>query len=111
MNLRLFTETVKLRTLGKAIGEDRYGKVQREPDTDVSCPAWWEPRSSTENVAAKDQIVSGYWLYLPPTAQAHFDQVILPDGKTYEVVGEAGFQPGGFVVEGYYTMAIERVTG
>lgn len=109
--MSLFTQQIKLRTLGKVTGTDRYGREQREPDTDVPCAAWWEPRSSNENVAAKDQIVSGYWLYLPPTAQARFDQVVLPDGKAYEVVGEAGFQPGGFVVEGYFTMAIERVTG
>lgn len=109
--MNLFTETAILRVRGQVTSTDRYGREVREPDVDTPWPAWWEPRGHAENVAAAEQYVSGYWLYLPLDAPA-FDVIVGPDGgHEFQAVGKPGRQPAGFIVEGFQTMAIEDVEG
>lgn len=113
--MTLFSETVLLRTKGAVVERDRYGREKTAGvDVDVTHPAWFEPRGSSENVAAKEQYIEGYWLYLPVDAPMGWDEVILgpdPGGEPYQMVGKPGYQPAGFVVEGFYRIALERVTG
>lgn len=108
--MSLFTEQVVLRWPGEVTSTDRYGRTVRAPAREVTSPAWYEPRQSSEDLAAKEQYVEGYWLYLPLTAPVDFETVLL-GADEYQLVGKPGRQPGGFVVEGYYTMALEKVTG
>lgn len=112
--MSLFTEPVILRTRGAVTGTDRYGRDTRGPDADTHVMGWYEPRQSSEDVAAREQYVEGYWLYLPLTAPTDFDAVILggdPAGAEYELVGKPGRQPSGLTVDGFYTMALQRVEG
>lgn len=105
----MFTEQVTIRTR-EVTGTDEYGSdVYGWSET--TSPAWWEPRTSGEQTDAREQVTSGYWLYLPPgTPLTAASQVVL-DGVAYEVDGEPGRQPGGFVVDGYVRAALKRVTG
>ena len=107
----LMTGTVTLRTRGGVSGEDRYGEPIYDPPQDVECPAWIEPRSSGENVAAREQYVFGYTLYLPLDADLDGADVVVVYGEEHNVIGQPGKQMGGFIVEGYQVAAVERVTG
>lgn len=110
--MSLFTEQVILRTHGKVVGESRYGVPEQAPDEDVVWRAWYEPQASSEMLAAAEQYISTYRLFLPLDAPAEWDVVVLPhDGEEYQVIGRAGHQPSGFVMEGCLDMMIERVTG
>lgn len=108
----LMTETVTLRFAGAPTGAyDDYGNQITGPPTDEVWQAWYEPRSSGEDTAAKDQQVYGYWVYLPLTAPLAGADAVVIEGVEYHVVGEPGRQPGGFVVPGFIKAAVERVTG
>lgn len=109
--MSLFTLTAVLRVRGEKIDETRYGEPVFGPSTDTPSPAWWEPRTSSENVSAREQYVSGYWVYLPLGADVGGADVIVLDDVEYDVVGEPGRQPGGFIVEGHLKFAVERTTG
>ena len=109
--MNLFTGTAVLRSRGVVTGVDGYGNDLYGPGSDEPWPAWWEPRTSGEDTAAREQYVSGYWLYLPLGAPLTAADVVVLAGVEYEVVGDPGAQPGGFVVEGYQLAALERVTG
>lgn len=110
--MSLFTETVLLRKRGEPTGDyDDLGNPIFGPDVDVSAPAWYEPRTSGENVAARDQQVWGYVVYLQLDAAVASADAVVIAGTEYEVVGEPGRQPGGFIVEGYQTVNVEKATG
>jgi hypothetical protein len=110
--MSLMTETVLLRFRGAPTGDfDDYGNAVVGPGHDELWPAWYEPRSSGEDVAAKDQQVYGYWVYLPLAAPLSGADVVVVDGVEFQVVGEPGRQPGGFIVPGFIKAAVERVTG
>jgi hypothetical protein len=108
----LFSQTAVLRYAGGPTGDyDDYGNPTVGERHEVPTPAWWEPRTSGEQTVAQQQVTSGYWLYLPEhTDLTAVDAVILM-GEEYEVDGEPGRQPGGFVIEGYVKTAVKRVTG
>lgn len=110
--MNLFTEECTLRIRGHATDErNEYGNPIMAPGRDELSPCWYEPRGSTEDTSAKDQQIYGYWLYVPLwTPLAAVDAVAL-DGVTYKVIGEPARQPGGFIVQGYLKVALERVTG
>ena len=112
--MSLFTETVTLHIPGEDTGErDDFGRPIISPPRDEESPAWYEERTSTEALDAREQRVWGYWLYLPLDAPlAAGVTVTLPvDGVEYRVVGEPGRQSGGFIVEGYIRAAIEKASG
>ena len=109
--MSLFTESVTLRFRGEKTGEDDYGNDVYGPPRDESWPAWWEPRTSGEDTAAREQVTSGYWLYLPDDAPLDAADAVVLYGDEYHVDGEPGRQPGGFVVDGYIRAALTRVTG
>lgn len=107
----LFTLSLVLRKRGEKTGETKYGEPIYGPPVDVPSSAWWEPRTSSEDVSAKEQYVSGYWVYLPLSADVAGADVVVIDGLEYDVVGEPGRQPGGFIVDGFVKVAVERTTG
>lgn len=121
--MNLMTEPVGLRLKGEPVpGEyDDYGNPVHGPGSTEVVYGWYEPRSSGEETAAKDQQVYGYWVNLPleaPLSGADavvlFGSVVdgqLVGGEEYQVVGEPGRQPGGFIVPGFIKAAVERVTG
>lgn len=112
--MSLFTEVAGLVYRGEPTGDfDEDGNPVFAPSRTVEVAAWWEPRESSENVEARQQVTSGYWLYLPEhTDLSAVDAVEIPaGGPRYEVDGEPGRQPGGFIVEGFVKTAVERVTG
>lgn len=110
--MSLFTETVTLRFRGDATGEwDDLGNPIFGPDVDVSAPAWYEPRTSSEAVDAREQVTWGYTLYLPLDAPLSAVDSIVIAGTDYFVKGEPGRQPGGFIVEGYQIVTVEKESG
>ena len=122
--MNLMTEPVGLKVKGEPIpGEyDDYGNPVRGEDSTNVVYGWYEPKSSGEETAAKDQQIYGYWLYLPLDAPlSGADAVVLfgsmdgsgqlTGGEDYQVVGEPGRQPGGVLVPGFIKAAVERVTG
>lgn len=109
--MNLFSHSVTLRKRGEQTGETKYGEPIYGPPTDTDSPAWWEPRTSSEDVAAREQYVWGYWLYLPLSADLSGADVVVIDGLEYDVVGQPGRQPSGFIVDGFLKVAVERTTG
>ncbi|MGP5219427.1 hypothetical protein [Arthrobacter rhombi] len=111
--MNLMTETCILRYRGKPIPDeyDDYGNPVIGPSRDETWPCWYEPRGSTEDTAAKDQQIHGYWVYLPLSIPLAGVDVVILEGDAYQVIGEPGRQPGGFIVSGFVKAAIERVTG
>lgn len=108
----LMTETVTLRFAGAPTGAyDDYGNPVKGLPTNEVWRAWYEPRGSSEDTAAREQQVYGYWVYLPLTAPLDAADAVLIEGVAYQVVGEPGRQPGGFIVPGFIKAAVERVTG
>lgn len=110
--MSLFTETVTIEHPGGETGEyDDLGLPETTPSYEEVVSAWYEPRSSSEDVAAKDQQVDGYWIYLPLSVTVEPQAKIQVEGDWYEVDGEPGRQPGGFIVEGYVRAALRRIRG
>lgn len=109
----LMTETVTLRVKGQPIpGEwDDYGNPKIGDPHDDLWPAWYEPRSSGEDTNAKDQQIYGYWVSLPLEAPLTGADAVVIEGVEYQVVGEPGRQPGGFIVPGFQKAAVEKVSG
>jgi len=108
----LFTETVVLKLPGGPTGEyDDLGNEIIAPGTDEVWPAWYEIGSSTESTDAREQQVWGYTLYLPHDAPLDAASAVTIEGVDYEVIGEPGRQPGGFIVDGYVRAAVQKVTG
>ena len=119
--MNLFTEPVGLRLRGDEIPDvfDDYGNATHGPGSTQVVFGWVEPRGSAET---GDQQIYGYWVNLPYDAPLDAaDAVVLfgaigaggelVGGQEYQVVGEPGRQPGGFLVEGFIKAAVERVTG
>lgn len=112
--MSLFTARATLHLRAEQTGEGRHGTPIYGPPTDVESPAWWEPRTSSEDTAAREQYVDGYWLYLPEDAPVTGADAVTLHGvldQRMEVDGQPGYQPGGFVVEGYIRVAVKRVSG
>lgn len=110
--MNLMDQTVTLRFAGSPTGDfDDYGNAVVGPPHDEEWPAWYEPRSSGEDTVARDQQVWGYWVNLPLTAPLSGADAVVIEGVEYQVVGEPGRQPGGFIVPGFIKAAVERVTG
>lgn len=110
--MNLMDQTVVLRFKGAPTGAyDDYGNAVVGPPRDESWAAWYEPRSSGEDTAAKDQQVYGYWVNLPLDAPLTAADAVVIGGVEYQVVGEPGRQPGGFIVPGFIKAAVEKVTG
>lgn len=111
--MSLFTERVDIEYAPELTDDfDKYGQPITLPArTKPDVPAWFEPRSSSEDVAAKDQQVDGYWLYLPLSEDLTTAERVRVYGGWYEVEGEPGVQPGGFIVEGFVKAALTRWRG
>lgn len=122
--MNLMTEPVGLRLRGAPVeGEfDDYGNQVFGPDTVAVYFGWYEPKSSGENMSAQEQQIYGYWVSLPLDAPlSGADAVVLfgalndagelVGGEDYQVTGQPGSQPGGFLVPGFIKAAVDRVTG
>lgn len=118
------TEPVGLKLRGEPVPDqfDDYGNQVYGPANVSVVYGWYEPRTSGEDTTAKDQQVDGYWVNLPLDAPlSGADAVVLfgavtgdgelVGGEDYQVVGEPGRQPGGFIVPGFIKAAVERVKG
>lgn len=112
--MNLFTETCTIRNPGEELPDqfDDYGNPKTGPATvheNERC--WYEPRGSSEDTAAKDQQIDGYWVGFPIDTPITAASIVVLDGEDYQVVGEPGKQPGGFIVRGFIKAAVERVRG
>lgn len=110
--MSLFSESAVLVRRGQPTGEyDDYGNpIIGEPER-VTTPAWFEQRNGQENTDARESSVANSWMYLPLNVSLAAVDRVEWDGRTWEVDGEPGRQPGGFVVDGYQLVSIRRVTG
>lgn len=115
MTSPLFSQTATFISRGEATGEDDMGEPIYAPEVGVDVPAWYEIADSTEDVSAAEQVVTGYTLYVPNWLKSEFgaaDKVLLDfDPTEYEVVGDIGYVPDGFITEGYCLAKIEKVKG
>ena len=110
--MSLFTHRATLRYRGEPAGVDRDGNPIVGPPREVVSPAWWEVRSTTEDGDGKTLVIDGYWLYLPESTRlTALDSVDLPGLGVFEVDGEPGIQPGGFVVPGCVMAPLRRARG
>lgn len=109
MTMALFTETVTLRTRTKT-GKDALGNAIYEW-AEVDSPAWVETRQGTETTDARESSTANSWVFLPDGAPVKAVSQVRWRGELWDVDGEPGIQPGGFVVEGYVQIAIKRVSG
>jgi hypothetical protein len=112
------TQSVGLKKPGEQVRDeagqpvfDEYGKPVIGPPTTTAVRAWYEPRSSTEDTNARDQVVWGYWVAVDLDVDLDAYDAIVIDGLDYEVDGEAGRQPGGFLVPGFQKVAVARASG
>lgn len=108
--MSLFSQAVTIENRTASDTPDAYGNDQYTTSS-TSGAAWYEPRASSENTAARDQVVDGLWLYLPLGSTIRATSAVIVDGIRYEVDGEPGRQPGGLAVEGYVKVALTRVQG
>lgn len=112
--MNLFTETCTIRNPGEELPDefDDYGNAKVGPEqTHPDQPCWYEPRGSGEDTVAKDQQIDGYWVGFPLGTPITAASVVVLDGNDYDVVGEPGKQPSGFIVPGFIKAAVERVRG
>lgn len=108
----MFTEECILRIRGHATSDrNEYGNPIIAPGRDEPWACWYEPRGSAEDTVGKGQQIYGYWLYLPLDAPLRAVDAVVLEGLAYQVVGEPARQPKGFIVQGFYKAALERVTG
>lgn len=110
--MQLMTETCQLLYRGTASGEfDEYGEPVLAPPREATVSCWYEPRGSSEDTTAQEQQIDGYWIYLPLDTDLAAADAVRVAGHEYQVVGEPGRQPGGFLVPGFIRAALERVRG
>lgn len=109
--MTLFTETVLLRSTPPTTEYDQYGNPIPGEPVEVESPAWVEPLTSREANDRQIQQTYGFVVYLPLEADVDGADAIVYDGTAYEAIGEPQRQPGGFIVEGYQRVVVERVTG
>lgn len=110
--MMLFTETCELEFKGAPTGDyDDYGNPTYFPNNLAAQACWYEPRGSNEDTSEKDQQIFGYWLYLPLDAPLAAADSVKLMGISYQVIGEPGIQPGGFITPGFIKVALEKVTG
>jgi hypothetical protein len=105
----LFTETVTLRTR-KKVGRDALN-VDLYEWVDTPSPAWVEIGQGTENTDHRESSEATSTVYLPLEAPVAAVSELTWNGQKWQVVGDPGVQPGGFVVDGYQKLGIKRVTG
>lgn len=109
--MQLMTETCELLLRGESTEYDEYGvPVPAEPRRE-SWACWYEPRGSSEAVVAQEQQIDGLWIYLPLDAPVGAADAVIVAGARYEVEGEPGRQPGGFITPGFVKAALGRVRG
>jgi hypothetical protein len=105
----LFPHQVTIRDR-QVVGEDDFGNDRYET-VERTSPAWWEQRASGEQTDARQQVTSGYWLYLPPGTPLTATSQVLLYGEWYEVDGDSLEQPAGVAVDGYVRAALTRTSG
>jgi hypothetical protein len=115
MTSPLFSQTATFISRGALEGEDDMGEPIYSPEVGVDVPAWYEPVESVEDNRAAQQVITGYNLFVPNWVRDEFgaaDKVLLDfDPTEYEVVGDIGYTPDGFITEGYCLAKIEKVKG
>ena len=110
--MSLFTETIIIEHPARETGDyDELGLPITIPAEEEAVRGWYEPRSSSEDVAAKDQQIDGYWVYMPRGVELEPQARISIEGNWYEVDGEPGLMPGGFTLGGYVAAAVRRIQG
>lgn len=111
MTSALFTETVTLLSREKTGVDELNNAVYDWVQADS--PAWVETGPGTENTQARESSTATSTMYLPLETLLPVTAVgkVVWRGKEWEIAGEVGEQPGGFVVDGYQVAALQRVTG
>lgn len=109
MTSSLFTETVALENR-QVVGRDDYGNDVYEW-VETASPAWLQQSNGQESTDAREQSVANMLLFLPLGAEISATSRVRWGGARWEVFGDPGRQPGGFIVAGYQVVAIKKVTG
>lgn len=105
-----FFARTAVRERREKVGEDDYGNDLFETTQTTIERCEWQPRSSSENVSARDQLVSGLMFYAPEGTDLRHTDALLLDGERYEVDGDVG-RWSGVAIPGYVETALRRVTG
>lgn len=107
--MNLFTETVGLIGRQKTGTDDLNNAIYESVET--SSPAWVEIGTGTEDTDRRESSEATSTVYLPLDAPVAAVSKIRWNDQLWDVVGDPGVQPGGFVVDGYQKLGIKRVTG
>lgn len=109
--MSLFDQSILVRHPLEDAGLDEFGNEITGWTDPEEVSGWYETRSSTRDVAAKDQITSGYWLYLTVDQDFTDQSEALINGEWHQVEGRAQIQTGGLLVDGYRPIALTRTSG
>lgn len=110
--MSLFTEQILIEHPGEDTGEaDAAGRPIVGDPVQITVEGWYEPRSSSEDVVAKEQQTDGYWVYVLRGTDMTAQSRVFIEGDWYEVDGEPGRTPDGFLLGGYLSVAVRRVQG
>lgn len=110
--MSLFTERVVVRRPGGPTGErDSYNRPIIGPPTTANVWCWYEPRGSSEDSFGRLQKLDGYMVYMPRETVIDADDQVQINGKWYELDGEPGDVPDGFILEGMLTLEVKRAEG
>lgn len=109
MTSALFSEVVGLRSRQKVGTDELNNDVYDWVET--PSPAWVEIGQGSENDDRRETSEATSTVYLPLEAEIAAVGEVRWNGTVWQVVGDPGTQPGGFIVEGYKQLGIKRVTG
>lgn len=109
MTSALFSEVVGLRSRQKTgtddLNNDAYDWAE------VDSPAWVELGQGSEQTDRRETSDATSTVYLPLEADVSAVSEVRWNGVIWQVAGEPGVQPGGFMVDGYKQIGIKKVTG
>ena len=108
--MSLFDQQITVRHPAEATRDPRGNDMAGWKDP-VEVSGWYETRSSTRDVEARDQVTSGYWLYLQEDEHFTDQSQALINGRWHRVDGRAETQPGGILLGGYRPIALTDTTG
>lgn len=109
--MSLFTESCTLHLEGEEVGRDDWNEPIYSDPEDHESACWVEPAASSEDLDLANRAIFSYQLYVPLDQPVDRASQVSWDGTRFNVVGEWLKQPGGFVVDGFYRVLIERVEG
>jgi hypothetical protein len=106
-------ETITIVRPGPVTGTDAYGNDVHGDDVETDVPGCAvAPRTSTENVDARDQVIEGLVVYPPAGTDVRATDRVRRGGVLYEIDGDPGEWRSPFTgLNSPMQLSLRRVTG